>query len=240
MRTIRIQATPATEQVTVAWLAHLALDIPTGPDGGAIIFDGNLNTGTVVAQRQPGRWTVSFRPNPDGTRLCAYTDPHVVARVILAGEHDEAAAIRTGLTDSSIDVTTDLLTGADTKPELAPHELAVWAFLVALAARLEDGPYPASLVAALPSYHQLRDAVDPDQRHFKGQHVTGLGDALRAVSAYDRSHGRPTVTALVRRAGGHKPGPGRWDDGVATEPERMAAWHRAVREAVAYWHANTP
>jgi hypothetical protein len=29
MRTITIKATPATEQITAAWLAHLVLDIPT-------------------------------------------------------------------------------------------------------------------------------------------------------------------------------------------------------------------
>ena len=117
MRTIRIHATPATEQVTVAWLAHLVLDIGTGPDGGAIIFDGNLHTGTVVAQRQPGRWTISFRPNPDGTRIRAYTDPHVVARVIIDRRHDEDAALAGDAGD--IDVTEDLLacTGHEPEPE---------------------------------------------------------------------------------------------------------------------------
>jgi hypothetical protein len=128
MRTIRIHATPATEQVTVAWLAHLVLDIGTGPDGGAIIFDGNLHTGTVVAQRQPGRWTISFRPNPDGTRIRAYTDPHVVARVIIDRRHDEDAALAGDAGD--IDVTEDLLACSGHEPE--PEEDAAVAALIRL------------------------------------------------------------------------------------------------------------
>ena len=39
MRTIKIQATPATERVMTEWPAHPVLAILTGPDGGAIIFD---------------------------------------------------------------------------------------------------------------------------------------------------------------------------------------------------------
>ena len=91
MRTITIQATPALERIMTEWLAHLVLAIPTGPDGGALIFDGNLNTGTVVAQRFEGKWSVSFRPNPDGTRIRHYANPAVVARVIIAREHDDDA-----------------------------------------------------------------------------------------------------------------------------------------------------
>ena len=95
MRTIKIQATPATERVMTEWLAHLVLAIPTGPDGGAILFDGDLSNGIVVAQRHEGRWSVSFRPNPDGSRIRHYANPHVVARVILSNprQHDEAAAL---------------------------------------------------------------------------------------------------------------------------------------------------
>jgi hypothetical protein len=54
MRTIKIQATPATERFMTEWLAHLVLAIPTGPDGGAIISDGDLSSGIVVAQRHEG------------------------------------------------------------------------------------------------------------------------------------------------------------------------------------------
>ena len=149
MRTIRIQATPATEQVTVAWLAHLVLDIGTGPDGGAIIFDGNLHTGTVVAQRQPGRWTVSFRPNPDGTRIRAYTDPHVVARVIIDRRHDEDAALAGDAGD--IDVTEDLLACTGHEPE--PEEDAAVAALIRL--------YGAETVKA--AFERTRWAVMAEQ-----------------------------------------------------------------------------
>lgn len=54
MRTIKIRATLATERVMTEWLAHLVLAIPTGPDGGAIVFDGDLSNGIVVAQRHEG------------------------------------------------------------------------------------------------------------------------------------------------------------------------------------------
>ena len=91
------------------WLAHLVLAIPTGADGGAIIFDGDLSSGIVVAQRHEGRWSVSFRPNPDGSRIRHYANPHVVARVILSNprQHDEAAALDP-LPDEC-DVTAELL-----------------------------------------------------------------------------------------------------------------------------------
>ena len=118
MRTIKIQATPATERVMTEWLAHLVLAIPTGPDGGAILFDGDLSNGIVVAQRHEGRWSVSFRPNPDGSRIRHYANPHVVARVILSNprQHDEAAALDP-LPDER-DVTTELLacTGMEPAP----------------------------------------------------------------------------------------------------------------------------
>ena len=100
------------------WLAHLVLAIPTGPDGGAIIFDGDLSNGIVVAQRHEGRWSVSFRPNPDGSRIRHYANPHVVARVILSNprQHDEAAALDP-LPDER-DVTAELLacTGMEPAP----------------------------------------------------------------------------------------------------------------------------
>jgi hypothetical protein len=118
MRTIKIQATPATERLMTEWLAHLVLAISTGPDGGAIIFDGDLGNGIVVAQRHEGRWSVSFRPNLDGSRIRHYANPHVVARVILSNprQHDEAAALDP-LPDEC-DVTAELLacTGMEPAP----------------------------------------------------------------------------------------------------------------------------
>ena len=48
----------------------------------------------MVAQRHPGMWSVSFRPNPDGTGMRYYTDPAVVARVVIAREHDETTAVK--------------------------------------------------------------------------------------------------------------------------------------------------
>jgi hypothetical protein len=100
------------------------LAIPTGPDGGAIIFDGDLSNGIVVAERHEGRWSVSFRPNPDGSRIRHYANPHVVARVILSNprQHDEAAPARrsrcAGPAADERDVTAELLacTGMEPAP----------------------------------------------------------------------------------------------------------------------------
>jgi hypothetical protein len=39
-------------------------------------------------------WPVSFGPSPDGTGMRYYTDPAVVARVVIAREHDETAAVK--------------------------------------------------------------------------------------------------------------------------------------------------
>ncbi len=62
---------------------------PGGPHG--IKFDGDLSNGTIVNQRAEGQWTVSFRPSPGGSRSRAYSDPYVVARVIIAREHEADA-----------------------------------------------------------------------------------------------------------------------------------------------------
>lgn len=92
MRTIRIQADGALpDRFMEEWLAHLVLAIPVGPDG--VNFDGGLCvTARPSRQRAEGRWTVSFRPNPDGSRRRAYSNPYAVARVIIAREHDETVA----------------------------------------------------------------------------------------------------------------------------------------------------
>jgi len=92
MRPLTIQAPPLLAEAFTRWLAHLVLDIPTGPGVPGYNFDGGQAGGTVVAQRRPGVWTVSFRTSPGGD-IGYYTDPHVVAQVIIAGEHDEAARI---------------------------------------------------------------------------------------------------------------------------------------------------
>jgi hypothetical protein len=88
------------------WLAHLVLAIPVGGQG--LKFDGDLHTGTIVNHRHEGRWTVSFRPNPDGSRLRTYANPLVVARVIITRRHDEGAAL-----DGPDDVTAEILAHAD-------------------------------------------------------------------------------------------------------------------------------
>ena len=88
-----IHADQHTEPVLTGWLAHLVLDIGTGPDGGGITF-GSLADGIVVAQRRPGVWSVSFRPiASNGSRRRYYTSPHVVSGVIITREHDAAAAV---------------------------------------------------------------------------------------------------------------------------------------------------
>ena len=92
MRTITIQADKPLDAVMEQWLAHLVLAIPVGPDG--IKFDGDLSNGTIVNQGSEGRWTVSFRPSPGGSRSRAYFNPYAVARVIIAGEHETAANLQ--------------------------------------------------------------------------------------------------------------------------------------------------
>ncbi|HEY2270284.1 MAG TPA: hypothetical protein VGI96_47240 [Streptosporangiaceae bacterium] len=89
MRTITIQADKPLDAIMEQWLAHLVLAIPVGPDG--IKFDGDLYDGTIVNQRTEGQWTASFRPNPDGSQRRAYSNPYVVARVIIAREHETVA-----------------------------------------------------------------------------------------------------------------------------------------------------
>lgn len=86
MRTITIQADKPLDGIMERWLAHLVLAIPVGPDG--IKFDGGLHNGTIVNRRTEGQWTVSFRPNPDGSQRRAYSSPYVVARVIIARKHE--------------------------------------------------------------------------------------------------------------------------------------------------------
>jgi hypothetical protein len=92
MRTISIQADGEhLDRIMEEWLAHLVLAIPVGPHG--IKFDGDLSDGTIVNHRAEGRWTVSFRPSPGGSRSRAYSSPYVVARVIIAGEHETVAGV---------------------------------------------------------------------------------------------------------------------------------------------------
>jgi hypothetical protein len=83
MRTISIQAEGQhLDPVMKEWLAHLVLAIPVGPRG--IKFDGGLSNSTTVNHRAEDRWTVSFGPNPGGSR--SYSSPYAVARAIIAGK----------------------------------------------------------------------------------------------------------------------------------------------------------
>lgn len=89
VRKITIQADKPIDHIMETWLAQLVRAIPVGPDG--IKFDGDLHDGTIVNHRAESVWTVSFRPSPGGSRSRTYSNPAVVARVIIAGQHDEAA-----------------------------------------------------------------------------------------------------------------------------------------------------
>ena len=90
MRTISIQADGVhLDQIMEEWLAHLVQAIPVGSHG--IKFDGGLSDGAIVNHRAEGRWTVSFRPSPGGSRSRVYVNPYVVVRVIIAGEHETVA-----------------------------------------------------------------------------------------------------------------------------------------------------
>ena len=93
MRTISIQADGEhLDRIMEEWLAHLVLAIPVGPHG--LKFDGDLSDGTIVNHRAEGTWTVSFRPiGGDSSRRRRYTSPYVVARVIIAGEHETVANV---------------------------------------------------------------------------------------------------------------------------------------------------
>jgi hypothetical protein len=91
LRTITIQADKHLDAIMEQWLAHLVLAIPVGPHG--IKFDGDLTNGIIVNQGSEGRWTVSFRPSPGGSRSRAYFNPYVVARVIIADEHETVANV---------------------------------------------------------------------------------------------------------------------------------------------------
>jgi hypothetical protein len=62
-----------------------------GPHG--IKFDGDLSNGTIASHRAEDRWTVSFRPNPDGSRRRVHSDPYAVARVIITREHETATSV---------------------------------------------------------------------------------------------------------------------------------------------------
>ena len=53
---------------------------------------------------------MSFPPSPGGSRSRAYANPAVVAWVIIAGEHDEAAVIPAV---SAPDVTASVLSGTE-------------------------------------------------------------------------------------------------------------------------------
>lgn len=92
MRTVSIQADGEhLDRIMEEWLAHLVLAIPVGPHG--IKFDGDLSNGMIVNHRAEGRWTVSFRPSPRGSRSRIYSNPYVVARVIIAGEPETVANV---------------------------------------------------------------------------------------------------------------------------------------------------
>jgi hypothetical protein len=93
MRTISIQADYQLDQITEEWLALLVLVIPVGPEAGRLKFDRDLSDGTIVSQRHEGTWTVSFQSSPGGANSRHYASPYVVARVIITGQHDEAAAL---------------------------------------------------------------------------------------------------------------------------------------------------
>jgi len=95
LRKITIQADKQLDHIMETWLAHLVLAIPVGPHG--IKFDGDLHDGTIVNRRAESVWTVSFRPSPRGSRSRTYSNPAVVARVIIAGQHDEAAVMLVAL-----------------------------------------------------------------------------------------------------------------------------------------------
>jgi hypothetical protein len=88
---ITIQADKQIDHIMEPWLAHLVLAIPVGSHG--IKFDGDLSNGTIVNRRAEGVWKVSFRPSPGGSRSRTYSNPAVVARVVITREHDEAAVM---------------------------------------------------------------------------------------------------------------------------------------------------
>ena len=125
------------------------------------------------------------------------------------------------------------------EPRLNEAQTALRDHLIGVARRLDPAADTNTLVGALPGYRAVRDIIDPQQQWFKGPRCYGMGDALRAISAYDDAHGVPRTGALVKRARAYHPAAGWWDTAEEqTWDEMVASWQEAVRAAVDYWHSD--
>ena len=228
MRTITLY-TPADGDLAADQIAKLLLDLPRGGEHNYYHFDRRGDRFTIAWRYEDGTWGVTFRdpPTESATARRPYGSPVQAARAIIAREHPP--------------VNDPTVCEPAPEPVLTEAEQAMREHLVGVARRLDPAADVAALVAGLPGYQKVRDAIDPEEQTYKGPRCHGMGDGLRAISAYDWYHGRPTVTALVKRAGTKHPAAGWWDspgDGERSWQELLESWHEAVRAAVAYWHAD--
>jgi hypothetical protein len=220
-------------------LVGMLLALPRGGKHDYYVLDKRRDGRyTVAARHADGNWIVSFRPAGVGT-LGHYDNPAAAARAIIARDHAPYAVRVSG----AADVTADLLEGTtvcEPAPEpLTDTEQALRGYLIGVARRLDPAADIDTLVAGLPGYQQVRDIIDPGKQVYKGHRCTGMGGGLRAISALDRHHGVPTVTALIKLARAKYPSVGWWDapdDAERSWDELVADWHQAVRAAVTYWH----
>ena len=201
--------------------------LPARFTSGRVIVPANAGHGTRHAE-------ASFAKQ--GNLLAALEDALALAGWTLITGGQRRAAERQVLVDAGLRDGTDA--GYEPEPESGLDEAqeALRDHLIGVASQLNPADDTITLVGALPGYRQVRDAIDPDQRWFKGPRCFGMGAALRVINAYDREQGRPMVGALVKRARALHPAAGWWDtDGEQSWDEMVASWQEAVREAVTYW-----
>jgi hypothetical protein len=209
-------------------------------------YPARFTSGRVIVPANEGHGTRQAEASfaTQGNLLAALEDALALAGWTLITGGQRRAAERQVLVDAGLRADDGAAcSGHEPEPELLELELteaqeALRDHLIGVARELDPDSDTNTLVMGLPGYKQVRDTIDPDERWWKGPHVTGMGDDLRAISAYDRAHGAPTVTALVKRARSTHPAAGWWgtDDEMSWD-EMVASWREAVREAVTYWHA---
>jgi hypothetical protein len=94
--------------------------------------------------------------------------------------------------------------------------------------------------AALVTYGELCEAVDPEQAYFTWPRFRGIGEVLRKISTTEHQHGRPMLSALVVRKQTRQAGDGfavlgrelgeRIQDG-----QERSFWRSQVEAVILYW-----
>src|SRR5262249_54835351 len=147
-----------------------------------------------------------------GNLLAALEDALALAGWTLITGAQRRAAERQILVDAGLRSETETgCAGYEPELELTEAQAALRDHLIGVARRLDSAADIDTLVDGLPGYRAVRDIIDPQERWFKGPRCWGMGDALRAINAYDSANDRPKVGALVKRARTNHPAPGWWD-----------------------------